>query len=386
MDESKGFRVVVTGALATLMVSCMDASTPALSDETGVFATEKHNFKIVKITDQLEHPWGLAFLPDDRMLVTERPGRLRIVNDGQLDPQPIAGLPRVTAEGQGGLLDVAIHPDFEQNHWVYLSYAASGAGGVGTEVARGKLNDHRLESVEVIFRALPKSSGGRHFGSRLLFAPDGYLYITLGDRGDRPRAQDLNDHAGSVIRVRDDGTVPDQNPFADRPDAKPEIFTYGNRNVQGISLQPETGLVWAHEHGPQGGDEVNVIEVGTNYGWPVITYGRNYGIGTKIGEGTEKPGMAQPIHYWVPSIGPSGMTFYDGDKFPAWQGDLFVGALKDRMLVRLELDGRDIVNEERLLQDELGRIRDVRSGPDGYVYLLTDESAGTLARLEPAVP
>jgi glucose/arabinose dehydrogenase len=320
------------------------------------------------------------------MLVTERPGRLRIVKDDQLDPQPIAGLPRVTAEGQGGLLDVAIHPDFEQNHWVYLSYAASGAGGVGTEVARGKLNDHRLESVEVIFRALPKSSGGRHFGSRLLFAPDGYLYITLGDRGDRPRAQDLNEHAGSVIRVRDDGTVPDQNPFADRPDAKPEIFTYGNRNVQGISLQPETGLVWAHEHGPQGGDEVNVIEVGTNYGWPVITYGRNYGIGTKIGEGPEKPGMAQPIHYWVPSIGPSGMTFYDGDKFPAWQGDLFVGALKDRMLVRLELDGRDIVNEERLLQDELGRIRDVRSGPDGYVYLLTDESAGTLARLEPAVP
>lgn len=386
MYESKGFRVVVTGALAALMVSCMDASTPALSDETGVFSTEKHNFQVVKITDQLEHPWGLAFLPDDRMLVTERPGRLRIVNDGQLDPQPIAGLPRVTAEGQGGLLDVAIHPDFEQNHWVYLSYAASGAGGVGTEVARGKLNDHRLESVEVIFRALPKSSGGRHFGSRLLFAPDGYLYITLGDRGDRPRAQDLNDHAGSVIRVRDDGTVPDQNPFADRPDAKPEIFTYGNRNVQGISLQPETGLVWAHEHGPQGGDEVNVIEVGTNYGWPVITYGRNYGIGTKIGEGTEKPGMAQPIHYWVPSIGPSGMTFYDGDKFPAWQGDLFVGALKDRMLVRLELDGRDIVNEERLLQDELGRIRDVRSGPDGYVYLLTDESAGTLARLEPAVP
>ena len=386
MYESTISRVAFAGALAALLVACMDASTPALSDESGVVTSEQHSFKVVKITDQLEHPWGLAFLPDGRMLVTERPGRLRIVNDGQLDPQPIEGLPRVTAEGQGGLLDVAIHPNFEQNRWVYLSYAASGAGGIGTEVARGKLNDRRLESVEVIFRALPKSSGGRHFGSRLLFTPDAYLFITLGDRGDRPRAQDLNDHAGSVIRVRDDGTVPDENPFAARSDAKPEIFTYGNRNVQGISLQPETDLVWTHEHGPQGGDEVNVIEAGTNYGWPVVTYGRNYGVGTKIGEGTEKSGVAPPIRYWVPSIAPSGMAFYDGDKFPEWQGDLFVGALKYRLLVRLELDGSEVVNEERMLQDKLGRIRDVRSGPDGYVYLLSDESPGTLARLEPAVP
>ncbi|MDH3280041.1 MAG: PQQ-dependent sugar dehydrogenase [Gammaproteobacteria bacterium] len=349
-----------------------------------VIQTEKHRARVVNVSRGLEHPWGLAFLPDGRMLVTERAGRLRIVNpNGKLDPTPVSGLPRITASGQGGLLDVALHPKFTDNRSVYLSYAASGDRGVGTEVARGQLNGSRLTDVEVIFRALPKSAGGRHFGSRLLFDPQGRLYVTLGDRGDRRRAQDLADHAGSIVRLRDDGGVPEDNPFIRRAKAKPEIFTYGNRNVQGIALQRGTNLIWAHEHGPQGGDEVNIVRAGANYGWPVITYGRNYGIGTRIGEGSEKPGMVQPVHYWVPSIAPSGMAFYEGDKFPQWRGDLFVGALKDRLLVRLEIDGQRVVKEERMLRGVLGRIRDVRDGPDGFIYLLTDEPDGMIVRLEP---
>jgi glucose/arabinose dehydrogenase len=341
--------------------------------------------RLVKVVEGLEYPWGLAFLPDGRILVTERPGRLRIVGkDGKLAPQAVAGLPQVAVHGQGGLLDVALHPRFTQNDLVYLSYAARGEGGISTEVARGRLSANRLENVEVIFRQQPKSSSGRHFGSRLVFDREGYLYITLGDRGEMERAQKADDHAGSVIRLHDDGRVPADNPFVGKPGWKPEKYTLGNRNIQGAALHPRTGQLWTHEHGPQGGDEVNVIRAGVNYGWPVITYGVNYGIGTKIGEGTHKPGMAQPLHYWVPSIAPSGMAFYTGDRFPAWRGDLFVGALRDQVLVRLKLDGDKIVNEERMLKNVLGRIRDVRSGPDGYLYLLTDESNGVLTRIEPA--
>ena len=347
--------------------------------------TQEHVVRLVKVVEGLEYPWGLAFLPDGRMLVTERPGRLRIVGkDGKLVPQAVAGLPQVAAHGQGGLLDVALHPRFTQNELVYLSYAARGEGGISTEVARGRLSANRLENLEVIFRQQPKSGSGRHFGSRLVFDREGYLYITLGDRGDMERAQKADDHAGSVIRLHDDGRVPADNPFVGKPGWKPEKYTFGNRNIQGAALHPRTGQLWTHEHGPQGGDEVNVIRAGVNYGWPVITYGVNYGIGTKIGEGTHKPGMAQPLHYWVPSIAPSGMAFYSGDKFPAWRGDLFVGALRDQVLVRLKLDGDKIVNEERMLKNVLGRIRDVRSGPDGYLYLLTDESNGVLMRIEPA--
>jgi glucose/arabinose dehydrogenase len=350
-----------------------------------VIKTQEHVVRLVKVVEGLEYPWGLAFLPDGRMLVTERPGRLRIVGkDGKLAPQAVAGLPQVAVHGQGGLLDVALHPRFTQNDLVYLSYAARGEGGISTEVARGRLSANRLENVEVIFRQQPKSSSGRHFGSRLVFDREGYLYITLGDRGEMERAQKADDHAGSVIRLHDDGRVPADNPFVGKPGWKPEKYTLGNRNIQGAALHPRTGQLWTHEHGPQGGDEVNVIRAGVNYGWPVITYGVNYGIGTKIGEGTHKPGMAQPLHYWVPSIAPSGMAFYTGDRFPAWRGDLFVGALRDQVLVRLKLDGDKIVNEERMLKNVLGRIRDVRSGPDGYLYLLTDESNGVLTRIEPA--
>ncbi len=363
-----------------LLLAALAASAPAQTVKT-----QEHAVRVVKVVEGLEHPWGLAFLPDGRMLVTERAGRLRVIGkDRKLEAHAVSGLPPIAAHGQGGLLDVALHPRYAENSLVYLSYSARGDGGVGTEVARGKLTGNRLEDVQVIFRQLPRGSTGRHFGSRLVFDREGYLYITLGDRGEQDRAQNLDDHAGSVIRLHDDGRVPGDNPFSGKPGWKPEKYTLGNRNMQGAALHPQTGLLWTHEHGPQGGDEINVIRSGTNYGWPIITYGVNYGIGTRIGEGSHKPGMAQPLHYWVPSIAPSGMAFYTGDKFPAWRGDLFVGTLRDQMLVRLKLDGEKVVREERMLKNTLGRIRDVRSGPDGYLYLLTDESDGVLARLEPA--
>ncbi|MEJ2470554.1 MAG: PQQ-dependent sugar dehydrogenase [Desulfuromonadales bacterium] len=349
-----------------------------------VIETEEYDLRIVEIATGLEHPWSLAFLPNGDILVTERPGRLRLISEGRLVSQPIVGLPPIAARGQGGLLDIALHPDFADNHLVYFSYAGAGDGGVGTEVARGKFLGNRLEEVEVIFRMQPKSETGRHFGSRLVFDREGFLYITLGDRGERERAQRPDDHAGSVIRLHDDGRVPEDNPFVDQPDWLPEIYSLGHRNMQGAALHPPTGRLWTHEHGPQGGDEINIIRPGINYGWPVITYGVNYVIGTQIGEGTHKPGMAQPIYYWVPSIAPSGMTFYTGDTFPNWRGDLFVGALKDRMLVRLRLDGDQVTHEERFLVDRIGRIRDVRQGPDGALYVLTDEYDGKLVRLEPA--
>lgn len=357
----------------------------ALAQPAPVHRSEEHAFRAVRLARGLEHPWGLAFLPDGRMLVTERPGRLRIVRaDGTIEARPVAGVPRVTAFGQGGLLDVALHPRFAENRLVYLSYVASDGRGIGTDVARGRLNGDRLEDVQVIFRMEPKSGGGRHFGSRLVFDGKGYLYITLGDRGEMERAQRPDDHAGSVIRVHEDGSVPRDNPFVGRTGWKPEKYTLGHRNIQGAALDPRTGLLWIHEHGPQGGDELNVVRAGVNYGWPVITYGVNYGTGTPIGEGTHKPGMAQPVHYWVPSIAPSGMAFYWGERFPRWRGDLFIGALREELLVRLRLEGERVVKEERLLRGVLGRIRDVRVGPDGLLYLLTDHANGELVRLEPA--
>jgi glucose/arabinose dehydrogenase len=347
------------------------------------YQSDEHAFRVVTVVRGLEQPWSLAFLPDGRMLVTEKAGRLRVINQGTLEPQPIAGLPQVTVHGQGGLHDVVLHPEFEKNQLVYLAYAARGEDGVGTELARGRLAGSRLEDVQVLFRQSPKGRSGNHFGGRIVFDRAGYVYLTLGDRGEMPRAQKPEDHAGSVIRLHDDGRVPQDNPFVGKAPWKPEKFDLGHRNQQGAALHPETGVLWTHEHGPQGGDEVNVIRAGANYGWPVITYGVNYGIGTKIGEGTAKPGMEQPIHYWVPSIAPSGMAFYTGDRFPRWKGNLFVGALRDQMLVRLQLDGTQVVKEERLLKNALGRIRDVRAGPDGFIYLLTDERDGILARLEP---
>ncbi len=363
------------------LVALLLATAGAAQAQT--YRSEAHAFTVVRVVTGLEHPWSVAFLPDGRMLITEREGRLRIVRDGKLEPQPVAGLPPVAPHGQGGLMDVALHPGFAQNGLVYVSFSGRGADGYGTEVARGKLSGSRLEGAEVIFRQSPKSGTGRHFGSRLVFDRAGFLYITLGDRGEKERAQRPDDHAGSVIRLQDDGRVPADNPYVGKAGWKPEKYTLGHRNQQGAALHPQTGRLWTHEHGPQGGDEVNVIRAAANYGWPVITYGVNYGIGTRIGEGTAKSGMEQPLHKWVPSIAPSGMAFYTGDRFPKWRGDLFVGALRGEVLVRLRLDGEKVVHEERLLKGMLGRIRDVRVGPDGLLYVLTDESRARLVRLEP---
>ena len=381
------------GRIRHLLWRCLAAAVivlilgwPGAAYADTVEQTERHAVRVRIVTQGLEHPWSLAFLPDGRMLVTERSGRLRYVAaDGTLDTTPISGLPEsLSARRQGGLHDVALHPRFAQNRLLYFAYAGKGVGGYGTELARGRLDGHRLTGVEVLFRALPKSWGGRHFGGRVVFDGTGHVFLTLGDRGDGPRAQDPGDHAGSIIRLTEDGGIPRDNPYRSVAGARPEIYTLGNRNVQGAAMNPWTGELWTHEHGPQGGDEVNVIRAGVNYGWPVITYGRNYGSGTQIGEGTHKQGMAQPLHQWTPSIAPSGMAFYDGDRFSGWRGNLLVGALKFRLLVRLELDGERVVREERILKGTIGRIRDVRVGPDGYVYLLSDEPNGVIARLEPA--
>jgi aldose sugar dehydrogenase len=363
----------------TLTLGCERAPGADVPDTV---ESDQARFQVVVLAEGLEHPWGMAFLPDGDLLITERPGRLRLVRDGALDPAPLEGLPEVYASGQGGLLDVALDPDFPTNRLIYLSYAAETDAGAGTRVARARLGEGRLEELEVIFEGF-MGSGGRHFGSRLGFDPDGYLFVTLGERGDDERAQELRDLAGKVVRLQPDGSVPDDNPFVGRADAAPEVFSYGHRNPQGLAVHPETGRVWVVEHGPRGGDEVNLVAAGVNYGWPVITYGRAYS-GLPMGEGSEKEGMAQPLHYWVPSISPSGMAFYEGDAFPQWQGDLFTGGLSGELLARLELDGERVVEEERLLDGVLGRIRDVRVGPDGYLYLLTDESDGALLRLEPA--
>ena len=387
MPKARGRGVRTIGAvwalLAMAAVSLGAACPLAAAERLGTFKSAKHRFHLVKVVDGLEHPWGLAFLPDGRMLVTERPGRLRIVADGWLVPEPVAGVPEVWDDGQGGLLDVALHPGFAENGLIYLSYASpDDDNDAATAVARGRLVGARLEDVEEIYVALPRDDGGRHFGSRLLFA-DGYLFVTAGERGEPDRAQDVGDPAGSVIRLLDDGGVPEDNPFVGTADARPELYSIGHRNPQGMAREAATGRIYAVEHGPKGGDELNLIEPGMNYGWPVITYGKSY-MGFKIGEGTHKEGMAQPVHYWVPSISPSGLTIYDADRFPAWQGSFFAGALSGELLVRLEVaDGKAVV-EERMLEDLEERIRDVRQGPDGLIYLLTDHPDGMLLRLEPA--
>ncbi len=350
-------------------------------------ASQEHDFVVEEVTRGLDHPWGMAFLPDGRMLVTERTGRLRIVANGRLEPEPVSGLPDIRVRGQGGLLDVALHPEFSDNRYVYLSYAAGTRQRSGTEVARGQLRGNRLENLEVLFRAEPKTRGGRHFGSRLAFL-DGDLYISLGDRGSRELAQDLSAHHGSMIRLRDDGSTPPDNPYLGVEDARPEIYSIGHRNIQGLAVHPDTDALWSHEHGPRGGDEVNVLRPGVNYGWPVISYGREYASGRQVGEGTARDGMAQPALQWTPSIAPSGMAFYAGEAFPKWRGNLFVGALVHRKLVRLVLGGERVVHQEELLVNQVGRIRDVRTGPDGLIYLLTDAPSprGAVLRLRPAVP
>lgn len=331
----------------------------------------------------LENPWGLAFLPDGTALVTERPGRLRLVSkDGTLS-EPIKGLPTVDDNGQGGLLDVALDPQFSSNRLVYLSFSEPGSEGAGTAVLRGKFDGDRLENATVIYRQTPKVVSARHYGSRLAFSPDGTLFITQGDRGNyADQAQALGNHIGKLVRINADGSVPADNPFVGKPDVRPEIWSYGHRNMQGAAIDPSTGLLWTVEHGARGGDELNQPQAGRNYGWPVITYGRDYS-GSKIGEGQAKAGLEQPVHYWDPSIAPSGLTFYTGNAFPAWKGSVFLGALAGQRLVRLTMEGGKVTGEEAMLTDLGMRIRDVRQGPDGLLYLLVDSDDGLILRVEP---
>jgi aldose sugar dehydrogenase len=336
----------------------------------------------VTVASGLQNPWGLAFLPGGDILVTERPGRIRLIRGGELRQAPVAGAPTAVAGGQGGMLDIALHPDFEANGLVYVAYSKEVEGGRTTAVARARWTGDALEGTEDVFVA-DAIGGGRHFGSRIAFDPAGYMYVTVGDRGEMNRAQDLSDHAGTTIRLHDDGRVPADNPFVGRDDARDEIYTWGNRNAQGIAIHPETGAVWQNEHGPQGGDEVNLIRAGLNYGWPVITHGIGYR-GETIAQDTARAGMEQAVLHWTPSIAVSGMDFYTGDRFPGWQGNAFVGALRQAHVRRLVLEGDRIVHQEELLADLGQRIREVKEGPDGYLYLLTDERDGALLRLEPA--
>ena len=337
--------------------------------------------RVTDVARGLEHPWGLAFLPDSRLLVTERPGRLRLVTNGQLS-EPLAGVPAVYGRGQGGLLDVALGPGFAQDRLVYLSFSEPGEGGAGTAVARGRLGERGLEGTHVIWRQQPKVDGPNHWGSRLVFRPDGTLFVTLGERyAYRERAQDLSVTLGKIVRINPDGTVPRDNPFVGRDGVRPEIWSYGHRNIQAAALDAR-GQLWTVEHGARGGDELNNPQPGKNYGWPVITYGVDYS-GARIGIGTAHPGMEQPVYYWDPVIAPSGAAFYTGAAFPEWRGDLLVGSLRPGALVRLRIDSGRVIQEERYLGDLGERIRDVRQGPDGAIYLLTDSPRGRILRLDP---
>ena len=371
-------RYLLAGAAALALLSPAYAQT---------FKSSAGDIKVETVAGGLVHPWGLQFLPDGRMIVTERPGRIRIVSkDGKLSP-PLAGVPQVYASGQAGLLDIALDRDFANNRTLYFCFSA--ASGGAANVARAKLaSDTALSDVKIIFREQSKGGGNNH-GCRIAQnankdASDKNLFVTLGDHfGPRDEAQNLSLDNGKIIRISPDGEIPKDNPFVGQQNARPEIWSYGQRNPQGLAFRPGTDQLWEQEHGPQGGDEVNLIEKGKNYGWPVIGYGVDYG-GAKIHESTHKAGMEQPLWYWVPSIAPSGMAFYTGDLFPKWKGNLFIGALKFQLLARLELDGNKVVKEERLLTGLNERIRDVRQGPDGALYLLTDNNAGRILRLSPA--
>lgn len=372
--------------LRTLSLAlCLAAIAPVISAKTLTVKTDAGKIQVNTIAEGLENAWGMAFLPDGSMLVTERPGRMRIVSaDGKLG-EPLSGLPEIVARGQGGLLDVVLAPDFATSKKIYFSYSEPGKGGNSTAVSFATLNGNKLENVTRVFSQQPKIESNNHFGSRLIWAPDGTLFITLGDRySEKDKAQTLDNHQGKVVRINADGSVPKDNPFVNKAGALPEIWSYGHRNMQGAAINPLTKELWTGEHGPQGGDEINIDRAAKNYGWPVITYGENYG-GGKIGEGTHKDGMEQPIYKWVPSIATAGFIFYTGDKFPQWKNNILLASLREQTLVRLVVDGEKITKEERLLKDDVGqRLRTVVQGPDGLVYLVTDESKSKIYQLSPA--
>lgn len=371
------------GLLAALILTLGPSSALADSDPPAVrLDTIRHRIRVTRIATQLQHPWSLAFLPNGDILVTERPGRLRIIRQGVLDPTPIAGVPEVHHRFDGGLLDVAVHPQFAITQLIYLTYARAGTQGATVALARGRFDGTALHDVQEIFVADAWSTTDVQYGSRLAFGRDGTLFMSIGERNQRERAQMLTDHAGTIIRIRDDGSVPDDNPFVGQADSRPEIYSYGHRNVQGLAIHPYTGALWASEHGPQGGDEVNLVMPGKNYGWPLATLGRDYN-GDAISDAWDLPGTERPKVFWSPSIGISGMTFYTGRRLGSWMGDLFVAGLAARGLQRVMLADTALYGREALLNELRVRIRDVREGPDELLYVVTDEDAGELLRLEP---
>ena len=384
---------MIRTSLALTAAGLLLSLTAPVSGQSPVLRSAYHDYRVVTVVEGLEHPWSIAFLPGGDMLVTERPGRLRIVRNGTLLADPVPGVPEVLAQGQGGLLDVVPHPDFASNRLLYLSFSKPIGDGseATTAVVRGRFENDHLMDVEQLFEAVSRGRG--HYGSRLAFDGNGFLFITVGDRqvpsrGDLEAhpAQDASNHHGTINRIHDDGRVPADNPFVDRAGARPEIWSYGHRNPQGLAIHPETGDVWANEHGPQGGDELNLIRPGLNYGWPMVGYGVNYRSGSAIHEGTHRDGMEPPVHFWVPSIATAGLLIYTGDRFPEWRGNMFVGGMVGQQLARLTMDGQQVEIEETLVHGR-GRIRDVRQGPDGYIYLAIDNRQGEptpVVRLEPA--
>jgi glucose/arabinose dehydrogenase len=351
--------------------------------EAQTLTTATATIRVVPVASGLQNPWSLAFLPNGDILVTERAGRLRIVRGGTLDPEPIAGVPAAVAQGQGGLLEVTLHPNFAQNQVIYLTYSKPGEQGNTTALARGRFDGKALSDVKDLFVADAWSKGSAHFGSKIAFSEDGHLLMSVGERNDRTRAQELTHHAGKILRLNDDGSVPKDNPFVGEDGVRPEIYSYGHRNAQGLAFRPGTTELWANEHGPLGGDELNLILPGRNYGWPVITYGREYS-GELITDNPFREGMEQPLTVWVPSIGISGLTFYTGDAFPQWKGQMFMGGLSGLSLQRVGLNARGLGGREMMLYELRQRIRDVREGPDGFLYVVTDNAKGGILRIEPS--
>lgn len=376
-------------SIATSPTSGTDAATADTDpDRTTAQAPTVEQTVVV---DSLEHPWGLDWLPDGTMIVTERPGRVRLIRDGQLEPTPVAGVPEVLAAGQGGLLDVSVHPDFAENQWVYFTYAAGDRGGNQTRVARARLADDTLSDWRVIFEVNRSKEGGQHFGSRITWLPDNTMLVSIGDGGNPPlqlagelirnQAQQLESQLGKIVRLNDDGSVPADNPFVETSGANPAIWSYGHRNIQGLMYDPVSDRIWSTEHGARGGDELNLIQAGGNYGWPVVTYSREYS-GGEITSERSRPGMEDPLQVWTPAIAPSGLLVYQGEAFAQWQGDLFAGGLVSQDVRHIELDESGAVIQETPIA--IGqRVRDVRQGPDGLIYILTDESNGQLIRWEP---
>lgn len=387
MEKGKEFLKrswIKAAGLLLFVVPVALMGTRTVTKEKGEGKLAVADLKLDTVVSGLKMPWAVAFLPDGNLLVTERlAGQLRIVKDGKLEAEPIKGLPKVVGKGQGGLLDVVLHPDYKKNGWVYISYSApaeDGEAGANTALLRGKLKDGELVEQQLLFKAKPNPTGGNHFAGRIAFDKKGYVFLTVGERGQKEKAQDLGTHQGKVIRLHEDGRVPKDNPFVGKSGALPEIYSYGHRNMQGLAIHPTTGAIWEHEHGPQGGDEVNIVEKGKNYGWPLITFGIDYD-NSIISKDTAKAGLEQPVIYWKPSIAPCGMTFVTSDKFKDWKGDLLVGSLKFNYLKHCVVKGNKIVSQETIFE-KIGRVRDVRQGPDGNIYVVL-ENSGKIVRITP---